>query len=399
MSLWADRVLPHLVEKACRSAAILDERKRWVPRAYGNVLELGVGSGFNLAFYDGSKVSKVTGIDPSVALLARAASRVPRRRARVRRARARARCCDPAVAAVAHAGVAARWRWLPPRSRHRRDPSRCGVPLRRPARRLRRGCALVELHVRRYRATPVTGYPGDVDREPRWIRNGSRRSGRTVPTDDGSHRMCEPRALPFVSIRAVSTSGAHVCELLAISARFPTTIHLSLAVLARHGGDADPHRDGWGVAYLQDGDALVLREPDAASTSALLACAKHTVLRSSTVIAHIRRATQGPRMLRNTQPFARELGGRQHVFAHNGMLPGIEDDARFSARRFRRIGDTDSEHAFCALLDRIAPLWEHGEACTIQRGSPDIRQVKCSRTTRGGCATSTRSSRALACAA
>jgi glutamine amidotransferase len=158
----------------------------------------------------------------------------------------------------------------------------------------------------------------------------------------------------------VLASVAHVCELLAISARFPTTIHLSLDVLARRGGDTGPHRDGWGVAYLQDGDALVLREPDAASASALLACAKHTVLRSSTVIAHIRRATQGPRMLRNTQPFARELGGRQHVFAHNGMLPGIEDDARFSARRFRCIGDTDSEHAFCALLDRIAPLWEHG---------------------------------------
>ena len=151
-----------------------------------------------------------------------------------------------------------------------------------------------------------------------------------------------------------------MCELLAISARFPTTIHLSLDELARHGGATGPHRDGWGVAYLHDGDALVLREPDAASASRLLACAKHTTQHSSTVIAHIRRATQGPRMLRNTQPFARELGGRQHVFAHNGMLPGIEDDARFLARRFRRIGDTDSEHAFCALLDRLAPLWESG---------------------------------------
>lgn len=75
MSLWADRVLPHLIEKACRSTAILEERKRWVPRAHGNVLELGVGSGLNLAFYDASKVAKVTGIDPSAPLLARAASR------------------------------------------------------------------------------------------------------------------------------------------------------------------------------------------------------------------------------------------------------------------------------------------------------------------------------------
>jgi ubiquinone/menaquinone biosynthesis C-methylase UbiE len=75
VSLWADHVLPHLVEKACRSTAILEERKRWVPRAHGDVLELGVGSGLNLAFYDASKVASVTGIDPSAPLLARAASR------------------------------------------------------------------------------------------------------------------------------------------------------------------------------------------------------------------------------------------------------------------------------------------------------------------------------------
>lgn len=75
MSFWADRVLPHLVEKACRSRAILEERRRWVPRARGDVLELGVGSGLNLAFYDAAKVARVTGIDPSAPLLARAAAR------------------------------------------------------------------------------------------------------------------------------------------------------------------------------------------------------------------------------------------------------------------------------------------------------------------------------------
>lgn len=75
MPLWADRVLPFLVEKACRSRAILDERKRWVPRAHGEVLELGVGSGLNLAFYDRDRVERVTGIDPSAALLDRARPR------------------------------------------------------------------------------------------------------------------------------------------------------------------------------------------------------------------------------------------------------------------------------------------------------------------------------------
>jgi ubiquinone/menaquinone biosynthesis C-methylase UbiE len=75
MSLWADRVLPHIVEKACRSSAILEERKRWVPRAHGEVLEVGVGSGLNLEFYDAARVVTVTGIDPSAPLLERAARR------------------------------------------------------------------------------------------------------------------------------------------------------------------------------------------------------------------------------------------------------------------------------------------------------------------------------------
>ena len=151
-----------------------------------------------------------------------------------------------------------------------------------------------------------------------------------------------------------------MCELFAMSARFPTTIHLSLDELARHGGDTGPHKDGWGLAFVQDGDALVVREPEPASESRWVSFLQRHDLRSSTVLAHIRRATHGARMLRNTQPFTRELGGRAHLFAHNGMLPGIEDDFRFPTRRFRRIGDTDSEHAFCALMDRMAPLWELG---------------------------------------
>lgn len=75
MGLWANKILPFLIEKSCRSTTILAERKRWVPRARGHVLELGVGSGLNLAFYEPARVHKVTAIDPSAALLARAAPR------------------------------------------------------------------------------------------------------------------------------------------------------------------------------------------------------------------------------------------------------------------------------------------------------------------------------------
>lgn len=155
--------------------------------------------------------------------------------------------------------------------------------------------------------------------------------------------------------------GSHgVCELLAISARHPTSVQGSLGELARHGGGTGPHRDGWGVAYMDGGDAFVLREPHAAHGSSLLGFVQARDPHSDLVLAHVRRATQGERHLRNTQPFQRELGGRTHLFAHNGMVPGIERDRRFRARWTRPVGDTDSEHAFCALVDRMRPLWERG---------------------------------------
>lgn len=72
---WDRRVLPWLVEKACRSTTILAERRRWVPQAAGEVLELGVGSGLNLAFYDPAQARAVVGIDPSPELLAQARQR------------------------------------------------------------------------------------------------------------------------------------------------------------------------------------------------------------------------------------------------------------------------------------------------------------------------------------
>ena len=75
MGFWANHVVPRLIEKACRSRTILAERKRWIPRAHGEVLELGVGSGLNLPFYDASRVAKVTGVDISRPLLRRAVPR------------------------------------------------------------------------------------------------------------------------------------------------------------------------------------------------------------------------------------------------------------------------------------------------------------------------------------
>jgi glutamine amidotransferase len=150
-----------------------------------------------------------------------------------------------------------------------------------------------------------------------------------------------------------------MCELLAMSSLLPTTVDFSIERLTRHGGAEGPHRDGWGVAFYAGRDVLLLREPAAASESPLVRYIESHGPPSERVLSHIRLATMGEPALQNTQPFQRELGGRAHVFAHNGDLPGIAGDPSFRRRaRFRPIGETDSEVAFCHLLARLEPVWD-----------------------------------------
>jgi predicted glutamine amidotransferase len=140
-------------------------------------------------------------------------------------------------------------------------------------------------------------------------------------------------------------------------------VGLTLERLASHGGLEGPHRDGWGVAFYQGVDALVLREPGAAAESELANYIEHHTPPSELVISHIRHATRGARALCNTQPFQRELAGRVHLCAHNGDLDGIENQRHFMPNHFQPIGDTDSELAFCVLLDQLNQVWaESGES-------------------------------------
>ena len=73
MGLYNRFVLPHVVHMACRSPSSARQRAKVVPRARGRVLEVGIGSGLNLPFYDASRVTKVWGLDPSPQLRAMAA--------------------------------------------------------------------------------------------------------------------------------------------------------------------------------------------------------------------------------------------------------------------------------------------------------------------------------------
>lgn len=155
-----------------------------------------------------------------------------------------------------------------------------------------------------------------------------------------------------------------MCELFAMSSRLPTTVGLSLGRLAQHGSPARHLGDGWGVAFHDGADIRLLREPEPADASAWVAYLATQRVRARIVLSHIRHATIGEIALRNTQPFARELGGRMHVFAHNGHLPGIAVRLP-GGRRFRPVGATDSEDAFCFLLERLVPLWDAADPPSV----------------------------------
>ena len=65
MSLYEKYVLPKFLNCACGSKPVSYQRKKVVPLAEGKVLEVGIGSGLNLPFYDKAKIDEIWGLDPS----------------------------------------------------------------------------------------------------------------------------------------------------------------------------------------------------------------------------------------------------------------------------------------------------------------------------------------------
>jgi len=68
MGFYRNNVLPSLIHLSMRQQNLLAYRQRVVRAAEGRVLEIGIGSGLNLALY-GNKVDQVIGLDPSPKLL------------------------------------------------------------------------------------------------------------------------------------------------------------------------------------------------------------------------------------------------------------------------------------------------------------------------------------------
>ncbi len=65
MSFYDKYILPSFLNCACGSKPIKYQRSKVVPLAEGVVLEVGIGSGLNIPYYDSTKISAIIGLDPS----------------------------------------------------------------------------------------------------------------------------------------------------------------------------------------------------------------------------------------------------------------------------------------------------------------------------------------------
>lgn len=76
MGFYDKHVLPKLLNLACGVKPVRMQRQKVVPNAAGRILEIGIGSGLNLPFYDAGKVDKLWGLEPSDEMTAHARKRV-----------------------------------------------------------------------------------------------------------------------------------------------------------------------------------------------------------------------------------------------------------------------------------------------------------------------------------
>ncbi|WP_118812068.1 class II glutamine amidotransferase [Neisseria lactamica] len=141
-----------------------------------------------------------------------------------------------------------------------------------------------------------------------------------------------------------------MCQLLGMNCNTPTDIMFSFEGFRRRGGITDHHADGFGIGFFEGKGVHLFHDdkPSANSPVADLVCAYQ--IKSENVIAHIRKASQGQTSLANTHPFMREMWGGYWLFAHNGHLVDFFPE---QGEFFHPVGTTDSERAFCHILNRL----------------------------------------------
>lgn len=149
-----------------------------------------------------------------------------------------------------------------------------------------------------------------------------------------------------------------MCQLLGMNCNVPTDICFSFRGFSARGGGTDVHADGFGIAFFEGRGCRVFLDPQPARDSRVAELVRRVPMRSTNVVAHVRKATQGAVALENCHPFQRELWGRYWAFAHNGNLVKLPPSP---GRFYRPVGATDSEAAFCHLLEHLRGRFPDGK--------------------------------------
>jgi glutamine amidotransferase len=161
-----------------------------------------------------------------------------------------------------------------------------------------------------------------------------------------------------------------MCQLLGMNCNTPTDVTFSFAGFRQRAGVTDEHVDGWGIAFFEGLGLRHFVDHQPASDSPVADLIRRYPIKSRNVIAHIRKATQGQVALENCHPFVRELWGRYWVFAHNGDLQDYHPRLHAS---FHPVGSTDSERAFCWLMQEMAK--SHAGVPTVEELTLTLREL------------------------
>ena len=142
-----------------------------------------------------------------------------------------------------------------------------------------------------------------------------------------------------------------MCELFGLCSNKEVGISFSWRGFVRRG---EKNPSGWGVGWYVKNEkgkiyAALVKEPRPSVRSPVAQLLGRGI-RSHIVISHVRLATEGSERYVNTHPFVRLVNNSEWIFAHNGTV----SIKWANLKRYHPIGETDSEYAFCYILDNIS---------------------------------------------
>lgn len=154
-----------------------------------------------------------------------------------------------------------------------------------------------------------------------------------------------------------------MCELFGLSANRDVPISFTWRGFIKRG---KVHRDGWGVAWFFKDRLGLVKEPRPAPNSPIAKLLVNGV-EGHIVISHVRWASRGDVRYVNTHPFVKVLKDREWVFAHNGDVSGIMYEPKFRLRHYHPTGSTDSEYAFCYIMDNLSKLGKTDKLISVSK--------------------------------